>query len=137
MLDGENAHDDADDVPCPALFATETMAELSARQGRLSDAAAIYRHLLRSAEAEPDEGGRLERWKARLAELEGGSRPAPAPAVVVPSAAPPPHSALPRTAIAPPPSAFVVATVRPRATLVIREPVRSGQVVYADARDLI
>ncbi len=60
------------DMPCPPMFATETMAELSARQGRVADALAIYRHLLRSAEAEGG-GERVPRWKARLVELESGT----------------------------------------------------------------
>ena len=54
------------------LFATETMAELSARQGRLADAVSIYRHLVGASETapaeSPDGGARLEKWKARLAE---------------------------------------------------------------------
>ncbi|HVV53108.1 MAG TPA: hypothetical protein VHO06_25850, partial [Polyangia bacterium] len=67
----------APDVPCPPMFATETMAELSARQGRIGDALAIYRHLVGAGGA-PDD--RLARWKARLAELESGPAPAPAEA---------------------------------------------------------
>ncbi len=120
----------ADDVPCPPMFATETMAELSARQGRLADALAIYRHLVR--EAEPDGGGaaggderlaRIAKWRARLAELEGGAAGASAAEV---RATPPPRAVAPARAAA-----------APTRTLVIREPVRSGQVVYADGRDLI
>jgi hypothetical protein len=54
------------------LFETETMAELCARQGRLSEAVAIYRRLV-------DDGGaafthaapeRRNRWAGRLAALE-------------------------------------------------------------------
>jgi septum site-determining protein MinC len=121
------------------MFATETMAELSARQGRLADAAAIYRHLLRGAEAEA-EGARgdasrddatrverIDRWKGRLAELEAGATGA--------AAAAPPGGA-PRERIAPAPAEVAEATDQ-RASLVIREPVRSGQVIYAEGRDLI
>jgi septum site-determining protein MinC len=110
----------AEDVPCAPLFATETMAELSARQGRLADAVSIYRHLLRGAASDPAAAERVERWTARLAELEGGG-PAPGPTPVAPAA--------PRPAPPPPPP--------PRTALVIRDQVRSGQVVYADGRDLI
>ena len=105
------------------MFATETMAELSARQGRLADAVAIYRHLLSAAEP----GERTEKWRARLAALEGGAAAGAAPAA---SSAP----ASTRSARA---SAEVAAPGGQRATLVIREPVRSGQVIYAEGRDLI
>jgi septum site-determining protein MinC len=105
------------------MFATETMAELSARQGRVADAVAIYRHLLSGAEADE----RLEKWKGRLAELEAGATTAAA-------AAPP--SAAPRTASVPARAEAAEATAE-RASLVIREPVRSGQVIYAEGRDLI
>ena len=113
----------AEDVPCAPLFATETMAELSARQGRTADAVAIYRHLLREAAADPAAADRVERWTARLAELEGG---AASPSAKAAPAAAPPKSQAP--APAPPPL---------RTALLIRDPVRSGQVIYADGRDLI
>jgi septum formation inhibitor MinC len=121
---------DDDDVPCAPLFATETMAELSARQGRRPDAVAIYRHLVREAEA----GGavdadRLARWKARLIELEGDSGEAPAPATST--------AGNPARAPAAPLAPSLAALPRHRPSLVIRDPVRSGQVVYADGRDLI
>ena len=110
------------------MFATETMAELSARQGRVADAVAIYRHLLGDAEANE----RTEKWKVRLAELEAGAASASAPA---------PTSAAPQTRSAPAPAEVACAEVAevtvPRASLVIREPVRSGQVIYAEGRDLI
>ena len=109
-----------DDAPCAPLFATETMAELSARQGRLADAVSIYRHLLREAASDPAAADRVERWKARLTELEGG---APAPP--------------PRTAPAPPKPPVPPALVHVRGSLFVRDPVRSGQVIYADGRDLI
>jgi septum formation inhibitor MinC len=108
------------------MFATETMAELSARQGRVADAVAIYRHLLRDAEANE----RTRKWQGRLAELEAGATGAAAPA---------PTSAAPQVRSAPAPSAVaaVAEVTVPRASLVIREPVRSGQVIYAEGRDLI
>lgn len=69
------------------MFATETMAELSARQGRVADAVAIFRHLLHTAEVDaegtPDDAARVERiekWKSRLVELEGGATSAAAAA---------------------------------------------------------
>jgi septum site-determining protein MinC len=109
------------EVPCPPMFATETMAELSARQGRRGDALAIYRHLVRSGEGEGEGGERLARWRSRLAELEGSGAPPSAPV----ASAPGPRAPAPR------------AVAAPARTLVIREPVRSGQVIYAERRDLI
>ena len=113
------------DMPCPPMFATETMAELSARQGRVADALAIYQHLLRSADTEGrgESGDRVARWKARLAALENGAGTSATSA-----AAPAPPAAAPESAAAAP---------APATSLVIREPVRSGQVIYADGRDLI
>ncbi|HVY37191.1 MAG TPA: septum site-determining protein MinC, partial [Polyangia bacterium] len=61
----------------------------------------------------------------------------PTPAAQHPDRAPPPPPSLPGRAVvsaaapAPPP------VPRHRPSLVIRQPVRSGQVVYADGRDLI
>jgi septum site-determining protein MinC len=111
------------------MFATETMAELSARQGRLADAAAIYRHLLRGADAARDGAARerIEKWKLRLAELEVGAPGA--------AAAAPPGGA-PRDRAAPAPAEVAEPTGQ-RASLVVHEPVRSGQVIYAEGRDLI
>jgi septum formation inhibitor MinC len=116
------------------MFATETMAELSARQGRLADAAAIYRHLLHGADAEAEGArddaarvGRIEKWKGRLAELEAGATGATTAA---------PSGGAPRDRSAPGPAVVAEATGQ-RASLVIREPVRSGQVIYAEGRDLI
>jgi septum site-determining protein MinC len=118
--DGSDA---SDDVPCAPLFATETMAELSARQGRLADAISIYRHLLRGAASDPAASDRAQRWTARLVELEAGGTPA------APQPAPAPA---PAKAQAP-----VPAPAHARSSLLIRDPVRSGQVIYADGRDLI
>lgn len=115
------------------MFATETMAELSARQGRLADAVAIFRHLLRGAEAEaegtPNDTARVERigkWKSRLAELEAG---ATGQAAGSPSAESRNPVASARAEVAEP--------AGQRASLVVREPVRSGQVIYAEGCDLI
>lgn len=116
------------------MFATETMAELSARQGRVADAVAIFRHLLRGAQAEAEgtsnDAARVERigkWKSRLAELEAGATSAAA--ATPPIAASRNHSA--------PAQAEVAEPTGQRSSLVIREPVRSGQVIYAEGRDLI
>ena len=113
------SEDEASEGPAVDMFATETMAELSARQGRVPDAVAIYRHLLRGATGDAPRDERIIRWKARLADLEAhlaggaakssGSARAPTP--------PPP----------PPPARPVAVRAVPRASLVIREPVRSGR----------
>jgi septum site-determining protein MinC len=120
----------ATEVPCAPMFATETMAELSARQGRLADALAIYRHLLGGAASGGADDARAAKWRARLAELEGAAGAPAAPAALaapVAVAAPAPRApALPR-----------VVAAAPAGSLVIRDPVRSGQVVYAQGRDLI
>ena len=110
------------------MFATETMAELSARQGRVADAMAIYRHLLGGAEA----GELADKWRRRLAELEAGPTCPPAAT----SAAAPAKSSAPPARVAPEPAA-APAAAGPRSSLVVREPVRSGQVIYAEGRDLI
>jgi septum site-determining protein MinC len=115
------------------LFATETMAELSARQGRVADAVAIYRHLVGAAtEPASVESASVQRWKARIAELEGDGAAAGATragGVPVPGAGPPARDEMPPAPVA------VNAPGRP--SLVISQPVRSGQVIYAEARDLI
>ena len=117
------------------LFVTETMAELSARQGRTADAIAIYRRLLAGGAA----GDRLERWERRLAALEGTAiaQPLASPrrSPVTPSASasasasawPSPREPAP---IAPP-------AAPPQGSLLIEQPVRSGQIVYAQGRDLL
>jgi septum site-determining protein MinC len=123
------------------LFATETMAELSARQGRFADAVAIFRHLVRASEstsaAAPDDAARVERWQARIAELEAGSAGASAAALAAPAApaaAKEPGSPARRGEVTQPPPP---ANDPLRASLVINEPVRSGQLIYAEGRDLI
>jgi septum site-determining protein MinC len=115
----------------PDIFVTETMAELSARQGRTADAIAIYRRLLRGA-APADE--RRTRWEGRLALLEGTapSPTAPSPPSPSPDGEP---AASPAAQPEAPPSADVTPALR--LPLVVREPVRSGQIVYAQQSDLI
>ena len=116
----------SESAPLPDVFVTETMAELSARQGRTADAVAIYRSLLERA-APDDE--RRPRWTDRLAALQSGGvedraepeRPAPAPSGEGPSA----------------PGAESPALAALNLPLVVREPVRSGQIVYAQHGDLI
>lgn len=118
----------------PDLFVTETMAELSARQGRTADAIAIYRRLIGGAAP----GERRERWERRLAALEGT---AIAPAAMVsaqPAGSPPRSTALPSAS--PSPSAPAPAEPPARAVqgaLLVDQPVRSGQIVYAQGRDLL
>jgi septum formation inhibitor MinC len=118
------------------LFATETMAELSARQGRVAEAVAIYRHLVGAVRAAPtqtpDDAARVARWMARLAALEAGGADV---AAAAPPAATTQESESPRRSARAPASA--AASDAQRASLVIREPVRSGQVIYAQERDLI
>jgi septum site-determining protein MinC len=119
------------DPLAPDIFVTETMAELSARQGRTGDAIAIYRRLLDGA-APDDE--RRTRWTARLSALESGATATPGvPASPRASAAPPADSEPRPTAVAPepPPEPML------RLPLVVTQPVRSGQIVYAQHTDLI
>lgn len=127
------------------LFATETMAELCARQGRTADAIGIYRRLL--TERSADE--RRAKWAARLTALEdvlATGRPGAGPEGTRGTAAAPARDRSPE----PPPAAdptevddtMIVATeVVPvpgrRHPLLVEVPVRSGQVIYADDRDLV
>jgi septum site-determining protein MinC len=102
-----------------ALFATETMAELCARQGRLADAAAIFGRLLRKDPNAPS----AARWAERLAALEADGLASVSPA---------------KTRAQPTPD--VVSAPEPsvrRMPLVIQQTVRSGQIVYAQGTDLI
>jgi septum site-determining protein MinC len=112
------------------LFVTETMAELSARQGRAADAIAIYRSLLGSAEPADD---RRERWTARLALLESGSGAA-ADATAQPTAARASADRGTSAPAAPEPPQPQPAFALP---LVVWQPVRSGQIIYAQGTDLI
>jgi septum site-determining protein MinC len=105
------------------------MAELSARQGRTGDAVAIYRRLLAGGPT-PD---RRARWEARLGALE-----AAAAAVVRTGAAEPRPPGQPATvgANGPAPADTPTGPLL-QLPLLIRTPVRSGQIVYAEGRDLI
>ena len=121
------------------LFATETMAELCARQGRTGDAVAIYRRLLGGAIDEE----RRSRWAARLAVLEQAAAARP-PAAVEGDAAERPSRPGPRTPPPPPPPppapaapVDVPAPPAHRSPLLIEAQVRSGQIIYAQDRDLI
>jgi septum site-determining protein MinC len=103
------------------LFVTETMAELSARQGRVSEAVAIYRRLLAGLLAGASDDERRSRWSTRLQALEQGGSGAEKPPVVIEPA---------RAAPAPPAPPL-------KLPLTVRLPVRSGQVVYAEGGDLV
>jgi septum formation inhibitor MinC len=126
----------------PDIFVTETMAELSARQGRTPDAIAIYRRLLDGA-APGDE--RRTRWADRLAALESGAAPDSRPGVA--RANPSPEARRPSEGSegeAPGPSSAAPPDVESRPAeptyllpLVVTQPVRSGQIVYAQHTDLI
>jgi septum site-determining protein MinC len=106
------------------LFGTETMAELCVRQGRVGDALGIYRRLV----ARTDDA-RQARWAARLAELEAKGAP---------SDHGPPIEPRPLTpTLSPPGGEREREPEKERPSLVIREVVRSGQVVYAQHTDLI
>jgi septum site-determining protein MinC len=124
------------------LFATETMAELCARQGRTGDAVAIYRRLLGGAVDEE----RRSRWAARLAVLEQAAAarppaadgdPAERPSRPGPRTPPPPPP--PPAPRAEPVEVPVPPADRPphRPPLLIEAQVRSGQIIYAQDRDLI
>jgi septum site-determining protein MinC len=119
----------------PDIFVTETMAELSARQGRTAEAIAIYRRLLGGA-APGDE--RRARWTARLATLEGGAAASNDAGAAGPpsSSGAAPASAAPRPAASPPAPAQETESAL-RLPLVVRQPVRAGQIVYAQGTDLI
>jgi septum site-determining protein MinC len=113
----------------PDIFLTETMAELSARQGRTADAIAIYRRMLGGA---PPDDGRRARWTERLAALQSGAAPAPDAAERQPPSPPPsPAPASDAAPAAPPPEPAL------RLPMVVSQPVRSGQIVYAQHGDLI
>src|SRR5450432_1957753 len=115
------------------LFGTETMAELCARQGRLEEARGIYRRLC----ARGADDARLAGWTARLRALEAralASAPESSPAARAAIAPPAPSS----TSAAPArPALFAAARAAHTLPLVVRTPVRAGQIVYAEANDLI
>jgi septum site-determining protein MinC len=95
------------------MFATETMAELCVRQGRLADAVAIFARLV---ERRGDDA-RAGAWAARLAALRaqpvGASQPPPPPRP--PAAERPIH----------------------RMPMLVTRTVRAGEIVYAEAADLV
>ena len=109
------------------LFVTETMAELSARQGRTADAIAIYRSLLGGAAPGDD---RRARWTARLAALEGGHAGTTDATTPAATDARPDRGAPAPVATEPPQPVLAL-------PLVVSQPVRSGQIVYAQGTDLI
>jgi septum site-determining protein MinC len=104
------------------LFATDTMAELSARQGRTAEAIAIFSRLLEKSPDDP----RASRWAERRAALQAQpASGAPAPAAELEPKAPPAAAA---------PAAPEPVPTKP---LVVQQTVRSGQLVYAHGTDLI
>jgi septum site-determining protein MinC len=116
------------------LFGTETMAELFVRQGRLADAISVYRSLLGSRPS-PEQRAR---WSMRLEALDR-VRVDAAPDGLAPAELPRPGQTLRRrkTEEIPAPAPARPAPPPHVLPLVIREPVRSGQVVYAERNDLI
>ncbi|MES1204629.1 MAG: septum site-determining protein MinC [Pseudomonadota bacterium] len=142
--DDDDAGGDAEGpAPLAHVFATETMAELSVRQGRTGDAVAIYRHLLGGLNGAAPDDERRRRWTERLATLEqappsGTARAAKvnvSPVSRVSGAARPAPQAAATGARSP--AAEPVTASAHRLPLVIRQPVRSGQIVYAEKGDLI
>jgi septum formation inhibitor MinC len=115
------------------MFGTETMAELYARQGRLAEAIDVYRRLLGAGPP----ADRRARWLARLEALDRARVGAGADGVA--------EAELPRPApVAVQPAREVRAqvaisrgTAPHRLPLMVHEPVRSGQVIYAEKNDLI
>jgi septum site-determining protein MinC len=101
----------------PDLFGTETMAELCARQGQTGRAVAIYRRLIAGSADAP------AAWRQRLAALEK----------VAPSGPSPPP--IPREALRVVPAAIEPPPYRP--ALIVRQPVRGGQIVHAEKSDLV
>jgi len=102
----------------PDLFGTETMAELCARQGQTGRAVAIYRRLIAGNPDAP------AGWRQRLAALE---KVAPS----VPPPTPPPLPREPLRVVPPLPSQPY------RPAMVVRQPVRGGQIVHAEKSDLV
>jgi septum site-determining protein MinC len=128
------------------LFATETMAELCARQGRVAEATAIYRQLLAGIDAADK---RHERWTQRLDDLlaqahTNGTRdqimaPAMSAATPVRPCSATPNLRVVADAPAPDPGSDE-SDVDPtglRLPLLIDKPIRSGQIIYAANTDLI
>jgi septum formation inhibitor MinC len=136
----------------PEMFGTETMAELYARQGRLSEAITVYRQLLAAGAV----GERRARWLSRLEVLDrarvgttaGGMLRAELPrpdARAAAGQARPSRSQAGVTELGAPgwgdlagrPPGSLPAGAPHRMPLVVHEPVRSGQVIYAEKNDLI
>jgi septum site-determining protein MinC len=116
------------------LFGTATMAELYARQGRLDEAVAIYRKLL-AGRPPADERYRwserleaLDRARAHLAHADLPLSELPRPAPVARAS----RLGGGRSPLAPPQP-----TVVHRMPMLVRQPVRSGQVIHAENTDLI
>lgn len=127
-------HQEADVLGDPdPLFGTETMAELCVRQGRVRDAVSIYRRLLAVTPA--DDQPRRERWEGRLAALADPARRGQLEGHTLTDSRKA-GQALPRLVRPPPPPAPPPRSAH-RLPLVIREPIRSGQIVYAEKNDLI
>lgn len=135
----DDQDEDAGERPAAgdAVFGTETMAELCVRQGRVRDALAIYRGLI----AGPADEQRRARWRERLEALErprGAEGQAPRPTVTATSAVPPRGGGtVPSGARRLAEGAGGLRGVIHRLPVVIRQPVRSGQIVYAEKNDLI
>jgi septum formation inhibitor MinC len=130
LADPGSAGGDEDEGDGEELFGTETMAELCARQGRLGEAIAIYRRLI-AGEPPSD---RRARWSDRLGTLERARARAGEPE----SPSPPARPAAP--AVRPAPAALrESAPVEPafRPAQIVRQPVRSGQIVRAEKSDLV
>jgi septum site-determining protein MinC len=133
------------------LFGTATMAELCARQGRLGQAIAIYSRLV-AGDAAADQ---RTAWLARLAALtraqDGASAARATPrepsttAPVAPAIPPGPAARAatepPRPASAAPaaraPVTPAIAAPAHRLALVVRQPVRGGQIVRAEGNDVV
>src|SRR4051812_12199395 len=134
LSDGALAPDGSAEAPPPEMFGTETMAELYARQGRLDDAIAVYRRLLAAGPAADRRGRYLVRLETPDRARGGGGAgrwvgaELPRPVGRAKSEAAAQRSA--RVAAA-------RATQPPRLPMLVTEPVRSGQVIYAERNDLI
>jgi septum site-determining protein MinC len=134
MSDGDARAADAS-AGIGQLFGTETMAELFVRQGQLAEAIGIYRSLLASRPS-PEQRAR---WSLRLEALDR-VRVDAAPDGLQPAELPRPGTGLERrrkTQEIPAPGPLRPPLPPHTLPLVIREPVRSGQVVYAERNDLI
>lgn len=139
----EHEADEDDEVPERGeLFGTETMAELCVRQGRLPDALAIYRRLLTDGTADAE---RRDRWQRRLEALEQGPKDELVPGASARPTSPRPAAPASMTAASSRVAAAALAGIparpaRPpqhRLPVVVTDPVRAGQIVFAERNDLI